>query len=53
MAMAVEQDVAGELRGLIAGDALLEELAEEKSLTAEFDSAGIVGEELLEFVGED
>ena len=53
MAVAVEQDVAGELRRLITGDTLFEEFAKEEGLTAQLAGAGMVGEEILEFVAED
>jgi hypothetical protein len=53
MAVAVDDDFFVELGRLIVGGVLDEELAEEEGLVAEFSSAGIVGEEVGEFVAED
>ena len=53
VAVAVNDDLFVELRRLIVGGVLDEELAEEEGLVAEFGGAGIVGEEVGEFVAED
>ena len=42
-----------ELRGLVVGGVLDEELAEEEGLVAELGGAGVVGEEVGELVAED
>jgi hypothetical protein len=53
MAVAVDEDFFVDLRGLIVGGVFDEELAEEEGLVAELLCAGIVGEEVGEFVAED
>src|SRR5438270_3449914 len=55
MAVTVDEDFFGfcELRGLVAGSVLDEELAEEEGLVAELGGAMVVGEEVGEFVAED
>ncbi len=53
MAVAVDDDLFVDLRGLVVGGVFDEELAEEEGLVAEFGGAGVVGEEVGEFVAED
>jgi hypothetical protein len=53
MAVAVDDDFAIELRRFVVRSVLDEELAEQEGLVAEFGGAGIVGEEVGEFVAED
>ena len=53
VAVAVDDDFFVELRRAVVGGVFDEELAEEEGLVAEFCGAGIVGEEVGEFVAED